>query len=339
MKEQTMPKPQFFSTSMKNIAATVICLAAAVGVCLILKFLAGAVGFGAVFLLGTAVVAEKADKYYGFFAASAGAVMAVLLKGSVSANDAAELIVILLAGIAVSIIAGRNVGTLKRAESEKIRADLLRLLAHDVRTPLASVKLSAGILAERGEMLTQQESAALISGMVSSTDQLILMTENILMLTSGKLSARTLKKRRESAEEIISEAALRFRRTHDDVAVISTVPEDPAEIMMDASLIEQVMQNLLENAAGHGEASIIEIILKVKNGFAEFRFSDNGRGISAELLEELFAERSVGSADTGAARSMGVGLSLCKTIIELHGGSLLGGNSDNGAEFTFTLPL
>ena len=63
MKEQTMPKPQFFSTSMKNIAVTVICLAAAVGVCLILKFFAGAVGFGAVFLLGTAVVAEKADKY------------------------------------------------------------------------------------------------------------------------------------------------------------------------------------------------------------------------------------------------------------------------------------
>lgn len=334
-----MPKPQTFRTSIKNIAVTGICLAAAVGVCLILKFTAGAVGFGAVFLLGTAVTAEKTDKYYGFFSALVGSVMAVALKGSVSLKDAAELAVILSAGIAVSIIADRNRGAMKYAESERNRADLLRLLAHDVRTPLASVKLSAGILAERGEMLTQQESEALISGMVSSTDQLILMTENILMLTSSKLSARTLKKRRESAEEIISEAALRFRRMHDDVAVISTVPDDPTEIMIDAQLIEQVMQNLLENAAGHGEASIIEIILKVKNGFAEFRFSDNGRGISPELLEELFAERSAGSADTGAARSMGVGLSLCKTIIELHGGSLFGGNSDNGAEFTFTLPL
>ena len=95
---------------------------------------------------------------------------------------------------------------------------------------------------------------------------------------------------------------------------------------------------MLENAAGHGEASIIEIILRINNGFAEFRFCDNGRGISEEVIEELFTERT-GGVDSGTVRSMGVGLSLCKTIVELHGGSLLGGNSDNGAEFTFTLPL
>ncbi len=333
-----MLKPQTFKTSMKNIAVTGICLAAAVSACLMLKFWAGAAGFGAVFLLATAVAAEKTDKYYGFFIALVGAALTVIFNGNISVKEVAELVIVLSAGTAISFIVGRNKSALKCAKEDRIRAVLLRSMAHDVRTPLASVKLSTEMLAERGEVLTDREREFLISGIGSSVDQLMLMTENIIILTSGKLSAQALIKRRESAEKIISEAALRFRRLHSDVAVISTVPDQPSEVLMDAQLIEQVMQNLLENAAGHGEASIIEIILRINNGFAEFRFCDNGRGISEEVIEELFTERT-GGVDSGTVRSMGVGLSLCKTIVELHGGSLLGGNSDNGAEFTFTLPL
>lgn len=332
-----MPKPQTF-ISAKNIAVTVICLAAAVGVCLIIRLMAGAVGFGAVFLLCTAVIAERTNKYYGFFAAFAGALLTAPLKGGFSAECAAELIAVLAAGSVISVIAGGKKGVSRCADDNDTRTELLRSLAHDVRTPLASVKISAEMLAERGEMLAEHEREELISGISGSADQLMLMTENILTLTSGNLSSRTFKKCRESAEEVISEAALRFRRLHRDVAVISTVPDEPSEIPMDAQLIGQVMQNLLENAAGHGEASMIEIVLKVKNGFAEFHFSDNGRGIAPKVLEGLFTECS-GSSSIGASRNMGVGLSLCKTIVELHGGDLLGANSGKGAEFTFTLPL
>ncbi|MDE6030943.1 MAG: hypothetical protein K2G32_04915 [Oscillospiraceae bacterium] len=207
---------------------------------------------------------------------------------------------------------------------------------HDIRTPLFSIKLSAGLIKERGDILSQQERTELLDGISSSVDQLTTMTENILTLTNGKLSE--LKMSRRLAEEVISEAALSFRRLHDNVVVTTSVPYEPTEIMMDVQLIGQVMRNLLENAARHGEADLIEITLEVVNGFAEFRFSDNGKGIPEHALESLFSESSGNGAD-GGARSMGVGLSLCKTIIELHGGTLRGRNTANGAEFAFTLPL
>lgn len=325
-----MPKPHKFGTSLKNIAATAICLAAAAAVCLLLRLTAGAVGFGAVFMLSAAVAASLTNEYFGVFAAFAGAVAAAAMKGGFSAEAFAELAITFAAGAAICLTAGRNAR--RRAEGERLRADLLRSLAHDMRTPLASVSLSAEILGESGDHLSPEERGELVSGIGGSASELTLMAENVLALTSGRLTRRTLKKRRETAEEVISEAALRFRRAHGGVAVISAVPEEPTELMMDAQLIGQVMRNLLENAARHGDASVIEIALRVNNGRAEFHFSDNGRGISEDALRELFTERSAG--ETSGA---GVGLSLCRTVIELHGGDITGANSERGAEFTFTL--
>lgn len=326
-----------FKQIVKNIAVTGICIAAAAAVCVLLKITVGAAGFGAVFLLSAAVVSEKTDGYfYGIFAAAAGAALSVAL-GGFSAGNIAEAAAILSAGVAICLIIGRSKSASELVRDEKRRVGLLRSAAHDIRTPLFSVKLSAGLIKERGDRLSQRERTELLDGISSSVDQLTTMTENILTLTNGKLSE--LKKSGRLAEEVISEAALSFRRMHDSVAVTTSVLYEPPEIMMDAQLIGQVMRNLLENAARHGEADMIEITLEAANGFAEFRVSDNGKGIPEHALGSLFAESSGNGADDGGARSMGVGLSLCRTIIELHGGTLRGRNTADGAEFAFTLPL
>ena len=254
------------------------------------------------------------------------------------AAAAAELAVISAAGIAISLFVGRSRAASKRAAREKLRAELLRSAAHDIRTPLSAIKLSAQMLANTGGEFSVQDRTELLRGIDDSVNRLTLMSENILTLTREDFSRQSLRMRPELAEEVISEAALSFRRLHGGISVMTSVPEEPVEIIMDAQLIEQVMQNLLENAALHGEADKIEITVEAVNGYAVFCFSDNGSGIPDAVLGNLFKELSANDRTEGA-RSMGTGLSLCKMIIGLHGGSLSGRNTDNGAEFTFTLPL
>ncbi|MDE7192970.1 MAG: hypothetical protein K2O14_03265 [Oscillospiraceae bacterium] len=254
---------------------------------------------------------------------------------------AAELAALLLAGAAIGFCIGsrRSFNSSERerlhVKKERLKADLLRSAAHDIRTPLAVIKMSTGLL--DGDRLLPQERKETLRGIRESVDDLTLMMENILTLTGEKLTYRHLKMQSVSAAEIVSECAYNFRKLHDKIAVVTYVSDDLLEVMTDAQLIKRVMQNLLENAAGHGQATVINITVEAKKGFAEFRIADNGRGIPEYALGSLFKECPGGATDT--EKGMGVGLSLCKAVIELHGGTIRGGNVKDGAEFVFTLPL
>ena len=134
---------------------------------------------------------------------------------------------------------------------------------------------------------------------------------------------------------------LNFRKKNPDIEVSVTVPDTPLFGPMDAMLVEQVVLNLLDNAVFHGKTtSKIRINASAGSEYATITVSDNGKGIEPAVMKHLFDGslqlRSRETADN--SRSMGIGLLLCRTIVEAHGGQISACNlPGGGASFTFTL--
>lgn len=252
----------------------------------------------------------------------------------------------LTVGLATSTLATRLKEQEKlRAESEreKMRANLLRAVSHDLRTPLTAISGAISTVLEDGDRLSAGEQQSLLADAKADAEWLCRMVENLLSVTKvGSNGPRGIVKEEELLEEVLSEAVVSFRKKHSDIGVSVKVPEELLLIPMDAMLIEQVLINLMENAAAHGKStSHIEILSCVRGNTAEIRVRDNGQGIPPQLLPHLFDGTLPHiSKKTESRGSMGIGLNVCSTIVEAHGGSILARNTEaGGAEFIFTLPL
>ena len=230
------------------------------------------------------------------------------------------------------------------SEREKMRANLLRAVSHDLRTPLTTISGSIGAVLEDKGSFSEEERRELLTDAKNDAEWLCRMVENLLSITriDGD-SKKAITKEPEMLEEVISETVVNFRKHHPDVKVSVTVPESLFFVDMDAMLIEQVLLNLMDNAVIHGGSTKeIGINVTVEDGSAVVRVSDNGKGLDKQLLEHLF-DGSIplsGKKEADDTRCMGIGLSVCRTIIEAHGGTISAKNLPGaGAEFTFTLPL
>jgi len=167
--------------------------------------------------------------------------------------------------------------------------------------------------------------------------------ENLLSVTRIGLDEAKVEKTIEAAEEVVFTAVSKFRKRFPDVKVETSISDEIIFVPMDPVLIEQVLSNLMENAAIHGEPSLVQVKLDTKRDMAVFTVKDNGRGITPAVLPHLFddyymlAEKSKG---TGKRRSMGIGLSVCKSIVKAHGGTVNAYNhAEGGACFSFSLPI
>lgn len=230
------------------------------------------------------------------------------------------------------------------AEREKVRANLLRAVSHDLRTPLTAISGSISAVLENEGTLSPQQQDELLIGARQDAEWLCRMVENLLSVTRINGDATgCIKKQEEILEEVLSEAVLNFRKRRPDVEVAVSVPETLLFVPMDAMLIEQVLLNLLDNAAAHGgNVGRISIIASTDGKMASISVSDNGSGIDRKRLEHLFdGSLQFSKGDGGdSSRGMGIGLTVCRTIIEAHGGQISARNlPDGGACFTFTLPL
>lgn len=228
------------------------------------------------------------------------------------------------------------------AEQERLRANLLRAVGHDLRTPLTSIIGSATVVLENENSLSGEEKHTLIENVKNESQWMLRMVENLLSITRVGGSSYRIKKSLEVPEEVIGEVVGKFQNRIPDVAIEVEVPDCWLEVPMDAMLIEQVLWNLLENAALHGGCTEIRIQVELLKNEVQFIVSDNGSGISAERMNTLGADymemASTISADT--KRNMGIGLLVCRDIIKVHGGVLSARNKvDSGAEFKFTLPM
>jgi len=170
------------------------------------------------------------------------------------------------------------------------------------------------------------------------------MVENLLSITRmSEGQEKAINMQPELLEEVISEAVMNFRKRNPQITVRVSVPEEPVFALMDAMLIEQLLFNLLDNSVLHGGCTdTIRISVERQGSMSCVRLSDNGNGIDPVLLPVLFegSSRLATLRDRDDNRFMGIGLSVCRTIVNTHGGSISARNlPEGGAEFTFTLPV
>ena len=220
-----------------------------------------------------------------------------------------------------------------------MRADLLRSVSHDIRTPLTSIVGSTSAVLENPG-ISPQEQRELLENAREEAQWLIRVVENLLSITRMGDEQARISKEPEPAEEVLGAAARKFRRRFPKVNVAVSVPDELLMVPMDPILIEQVLANLLENAAVHGRAANISLSLESEANFARIVVQDDGPGIPKNELDGLFDGRirSRQSPDSDGKRNMGLGLSVCRAIVLAHGGTISARNLPQGAEFSFRLP-
>lgn len=229
---------------------------------------------------------------------------------------------------------------LAEAEKEKMRANLLRAISHDIRTPLTSIMGAATSLMNQDDSFTKEERAELAAHIYDGSEWLLHMVENLLSVTRIKNNTQALKRNPEIVEEIVSESVERIRKRIPDAPIHVEIPEEMLMIPMDAMLIEQVLINLLENALTHAHSSRpIDLIINCDDNFVFFHVVDYGIGIDEEEITKLLNGTFESSTLTfDSQKGMGIGLSICKTIVDAHGGSITAKNHSTGAEFIMRLP-
>ena len=225
------------------------------------------------------------------------------------------------------------------AARETIRGNILRAVSHDLRTPLTGISGAATVLLSSEEMRSEK-SLSLLQDIRNDANSLIAMVENILSVTRIRDGTMTINKQPEMLEEVAGDAALTIRRRFPDSGVSLELSDDILYLEMDPMLIKQVIINLLENAIRHsGDQEGILLKLFRREDWAVVEIRDQGRGLSQEVLEAIQAGRQFMPQSNDKSRGMGIGLSVCQSIIKAHGGFLTAENHpQGGAVFRFGLP-
>lgn len=353
IKKLLMQRPEL-SFSWHDAGIMLLVLACATLLCALLRLIdSGDTYVSMIFVLAVVVIARITSGYLYGLLASAIAVVGV----NYAFTKPYFAFTLSLSGypltftcmLAVSIIVCTLTSRLKQQEKERyarqteeMRANLLRAVSHDLRTPLTSIQGAATILSEQIDTMPADRRSSLLMQINEDSEWLIRMVENLLSITRINAGQTRVHKRLEAAEEIIAEAVRKFRTRFPQLPVEIRLPDDLLLVPMDPILIEQVITNLLENAAYHAaNATRVIVQLSLSNGMAAFEVADNGSGIDPTILPTLFTGMYTSSALSGdSSKNMGIGLTVCQTIIAAHGGSMTAENQpEGGALMRFTLPV
>ena len=229
------------------------------------------------------------------------------------------------------------------AQSEQLRANLLRTISHDLRTPLTSISGNASNLLSNSSSFSEETKKQIYGDIYDDSLWLISLVENLLSATrieDGRMQLRTSP---EVLADIVEEALMHVRRKAEKYHISVVSEEELLVVKADARLIIQVLINLLDNALKYTEegSEITVSIRKFGSLFAEVSVSDNGPGIPDKDKNEIFEKFYRGEnkiADN--RRSLGLGLYLCKSIVEAHGGKIsVKDHVPKGSVFSFTVPL
>jgi two-component system sensor histidine kinase KdpD len=224
-------------------------------------------------------------------------------------------------------------------EAEQLRSTLLSSVSHDLRTPLAVMKGTASTLVDDGEALEPPTRKELAQTLLEETERLERLVRNLLDMTRIESGAVHVRKEWQPVEEVVGGALSRVESRLGQRPVKSRIPADLLA-PFDGVLVEQVLVNLLENAAKYTpEGALIEIDAEREGGEVRITVADHGPGLGAGEEARVFEKFHRARADRSTP-GVGLGLAICRAIVTAHGGRIWAENRpDGGAAFTFALPL
>lgn len=189
-------------------------------------------------------------------------------------------------------------------------------------------------------ILSDAEKRELLENIENDSSWLLNMVENLLSVTRiNDTVTHQVNKTPEIVEEVVAEAVQRLKKRFPSASIIVHVPTDYLLIPMDAILIEQVLINLLENALIHsGSSHSPELTVTDHPDHVTFCVKDFGHGLNPDVIPDIFSGICHNTGSVDSHKGMGIGLSICKTIIDAHNGYIEAKNHTNGALFLFTLP-
>ena len=228
------------------------------------------------------------------------------------------------------------------AENEQLRANLLRAISHDLRTPLTAISGNASNLISNASSFDEQTKLSIYNDIYNDSMWLINLVENLLSITRLEEGRMNLNFTAELIDEVVAEAVKHVHMRQGGQKITVVHKDEFLLAKMDTRLIIQVIINILDNAIKYtSKDSMITITTEKQKDKAIISIADNGAGIPDELKERVFDMFYTGANKLAdSRRSIGLGLALCKSIISVHGGEIfVKDNVPSGAIFTFTLPI
>ncbi len=223
-------------------------------------------------------------------------------------------------------------------KNEQLRADLLRSISHDLRTPLTSISGNTESLLHNFDKIDAETREKILKDTYADSIYLIDLVENLLSITRIGDGRLRLNFSPELVDEVLAEAVSRMDKRSDNHKINLSVPDEIMLCNMDARLITQVVINLIDNAIKYSDGGNITVSAESRDGEIFVSVSDEGDGIPDEMKDDVFTMFYTGKNTADGRRSMGLGLALCKSIVEAHGGVIgVSDNNPRGSVFGFTL--
>ena len=227
--------------------------------------------------------------------------------------------------------------------TDALRSALLSSVSHDLRTPLSSIKAAASSLLQEDVQWNEEERRSFVLAIVRESDRLNRLVGNLLDMSRIEGGALKPEKEWYPIEELIHDVLDHLQPMLQGREVRTSIADDMPPVEIDYLQMDQVMTNLIENAVRYTPpSSPIEIAVGVKDKEMLISVADKGPGIPLGDLERIFDKfyRVTGTKRKGSAMGTGLGLAVCRGLVEAHGGHIWARNRvGGGAVFQFTLPL
>ncbi len=251
--------------------------------------------------------------------------------------------------IAIALITSMLTSKLKEQDviksvldKQKTRANLLRTVSHDFRTPLTTIYGSSSAMLE-AKNLTEEQKEKMLRGIQQDSLWLFRMAENLISITMIDSGNIKMTKIPTLIDELVDSVIIKLHKRYPNQIVYIDIPDGCVAVSMDAILIEQVLINLLENAVQHAKGmSKLQLKIYIKGNDAIFEIEDDGCGIPNGKLKSIFEgnyNNAPVSSDSTRSNT-GIGLAACTAIIKVHGSELTAKNKKNGGTiFRFALSV
>ena len=229
-----------------------------------------------------------------------------------------------------------------QVERERLKSTLLRSISHDLRTPLTGITGSAGFLLDNLGIMDEATIKSMLKDICSDSEWLSTMVENLLNLTRIQEGRLDINKKKEVVDDLVASAVRLVSNRVGNHTLKMETPEDILLVSVDGRLFIQVLVNLLDNAFRHsGTGTTVTLRVKQDGNCLKFVVSDNGIGIPNDKIDKIFDNFFTTAYENGdKQRGVGLGLTICKAMVEAQGGTIRAYNSpQGGAVFEVSMPM